>query len=78
MASKHNSNISNVACRWVLDKPQVASLILGARNAKHVADHQALFDLALTPDDLAAIGEVLAKGKQPQGDVYSWERGGVF
>lgn len=62
----------------MLDKPQVAGLIVGARNAKHVSDHQALFDLTLSADDLGVIQEVLAKGKQAKGDVYSWERGGVW
>lgn len=28
--------ISNVAARWVLDRPGVAAVILGARNADHV------------------------------------------
>jgi aryl-alcohol dehydrogenase-like predicted oxidoreductase len=36
VAKKHQSSISNVASKWVLDKPGVASIILGARNADHV------------------------------------------
>ena len=36
IAKKHNTTISNVASRWVLDKPAVGGVILGARNATHV------------------------------------------
>lgn len=36
VAQKHGTTISNVASRWVLDKPQTPAIILGARNANHV------------------------------------------
>lgn len=50
----------------------------GARNARHVADHEALFSFALDTEDQAAIDEVLAQARRPRGDCYTWERGGVF
>ena len=62
--------------RWVLDKDIVGGVILGARNADHVRDHVSLFDFQLTEADRAAIDEVLARGKQSEGDCYSYERGG--
>jgi hypothetical protein len=49
---------------------------VGARNAAHVAQHQALFQLALTDAERGAIAEVLAQGTQPRADTYDWERGG--
>lgn len=64
--------------RWVLDRPQVAGVILGARNASHVTDHQRLFSFRLDDEDLGAIDEVLAAGGRPRGDCYDWERGGVW
>ena len=36
IARKHRSSIPNVASKWVLDRPGVAGIILGARNADHV------------------------------------------
>ncbi len=63
------------ANRWVLDRPGVAGVILGARNADHLPDHLALFSLALDDTDRGKISEVLAKGKRPRGDSYQWERG---
>lgn len=78
VADKHNTSISNIASRWVLQRPGVPAIILGARNAVHVPDHQQLFSFSLDAADQAAIQEVLAAGKQPKGDCYTWERGGVF
>lgn len=72
------ASIANVATRWVLQRPAVGAVILGARNARHVADHQALFSFQLDAQDCAAIDEVLAQARRPRGDCYSWERGGVF
>ena len=53
-------------------------LTAGARNARHVADHQALFSFQLTAADETAIDEVLAQARRPRGDCYDWERGDVF
>lgn len=50
----------------------------GARNASHVADHQALFSFALDQQDRDRIDAVLADSRRPSGDCYSWERGGRF
>jgi diketogulonate reductase-like aldo/keto reductase len=49
---------------------------LGARNATHVDDHRALFSFQLDDSDLAAIRDVLDRGKKPKEDCYQWERGG--
>ncbi|WIA28486.1 hypothetical protein OEZ86_011029 [Tetradesmus obliquus] len=78
VAAKHGTSISNVASRWVLQRPAVPAIILGARNASHVPDHQRLFGFELDADDLAAIDGVLAAGSRPKGDCYDWERGGTF
>ena len=78
VAKRHDSSIANVASRWVLDKPTVAGVIVGARNSNHVADHQKLMQLEVTAEDRNEIANVLADGRQAQGDVYSWERGGTW
>mmetsp|Transcript_16332 Transcript_16332/g.27999 ORF Transcript_16332/g.27999 Transcript_16332/m.27999 type:complete len:403 (+) Transcript_16332:38-1246(+) len=75
IAEKHNTSLSNVAARWVLDKPCVAGVVLGARNATHVPDHLALGALMLDAQDQDAIAEVLAAGQKPTSDCYNWERG---
>ena len=76
VAKKKGVSISNVAARWVLDKPAVPAIILGARNANHVADHQKLFSFTLDGDNKQRIGAVLASGRQSHEDCYTYERGG--
>ena len=76
IAIKHNSTIANIAGIWVLDRPMVGGIIVGARNANHVQDHQAMFRVTLDSDDFASIDEVLALQVMPKGDIYTWERGG--
>lgn len=69
IADKHSTDIANVASKWVLQRPTVAAIIIGARNANHVDDHRRLFTFELDGEDLSRIDAVLAKGKKPQGDV---------
>ena len=71
------ASVANVAARWVLDHDAVGAIILGARNANNVRQHQQLFAMSrLTDADRAAIDAVLADGAQPKADTYQWERGG--
>ena len=65
IAAKHGVSIANVGVRYVLDRPAVAGVIVGARLgvAQHLADNARVFGFALDPDDLAAIEAVLAKSR---------------
>jgi len=79
IGDKHGGvSVANVAARWVLQAPNdvVPAVILGARNARHVDDHRALFSFALDEQDLRLIRDVLDRGKKPKEDCYQWERGG--
>ena len=63
IAEKHNCSIANIATRFVLDKPQVASVIIGARLgiAEHREDNAKVFDVKLDSQDISLIGSVTAK-----------------
>lgn len=65
VADKHRVGIANVGVRYVLDRPSVAGLIVGARLgiAQHLADNARVFGLALDDGDLALIEAVLAKSR---------------
>jgi aryl-alcohol dehydrogenase-like predicted oxidoreductase len=65
VADKHGVSIANVGARYVLDRPAVAGVIVGARLgiAEHLADNARTFDLALNAEDIAAIEPVLAKSR---------------
>ena len=74
VAEKHATAIGPVAVAWVLAQPQVAAVIVGARNAAHLAATIHAATLRLDDDDLAALGAVLADGPAVPGDVYDLER----
>src|SRR6266849_4325102 len=65
IADKHGVSIANVGTRYVLDRPAVAGVIIGARLGltQHIADNARTFDLALDVEDRAALEPVLAKSR---------------
>jgi len=63
IAQKYNCSIANVATRFVLDKPQVAGVIIGARLgiAEHREDNGKVFDVKLDEQDISSINSVTTK-----------------
>ena len=63
IARKHNCSIANVSTRFVLDKPQVAGVIIGARLGivNHREDNSKVFDIKLDDEDISSIGHVTTK-----------------
>lgn len=57
IARKHSVSIANVATRYILDKPQVAGVIVGVRlgQSQHRDDNSRVFRFTLDDDDLAHI-----------------------
>jgi aryl-alcohol dehydrogenase-like predicted oxidoreductase len=74
IARRRESTIGAVAIRWVLDRPQVAGVIVGARHARHLTATMAATRLDLDAADRAAIAGVHAVNPGPAGDVYDLER----
>jgi diketogulonate reductase-like aldo/keto reductase len=60
--------------RYILGKPAVAYVIIGAVNRNHLADQVELARLRLDDADRAAIAAVTAKRNGPDGDTYALER----
>ena len=65
IADKHRVSIANVGVRYVLDRPAVAGVMVGARLgvAEHIADNARVFGFELDTDDHAMIDPVLAKSR---------------
>jgi aryl-alcohol dehydrogenase-like predicted oxidoreductase len=74
IADRHRSDIASVASRFILDRPAVAGIIVGARNTSHLAANTAIAALRLTPRDRSEIAAILAHRQGPAGDVYALER----
>ncbi|SPH17538.1 General stress protein 69 [Defluviimonas aquaemixtae] len=74
VGDRHGVSPSAIATRWVLDQPQVAGAIVGARYARHLPKMLDVFNVALDGDDCAKIDAVIARAKGPDGPVYGLER----
>jgi aryl-alcohol dehydrogenase-like predicted oxidoreductase len=74
IAAPQAASIAAVAARWVLDRPGVAAVIVGARDRRHLADTLAIGDVRLSEADNARLQAVLARSPGPAGDVYELER----
>ena len=63
IAKKHNCSIANIATRFILDKPQVAGVIIGARLgiSDHIEDNSKVFNLKLDQDDISLISTITSK-----------------
>ncbi|MBD2199345.1 MULTISPECIES: aldo/keto reductase [Calothrix] len=68
IADKHGVSISNVAVRYILDKPAVGGVIVGARLgiSEHLADNAKVFSFNLDAEDLQKIDAVSQKSR----DLY--------
>lgn len=74
IACKYGVGIAEVAARYVLDKPGVSGVIIGARNKDHLAKLQQLNRFVLDDEDQNAIREIVDKSPGPRGPVYDLER----
>jgi aryl-alcohol dehydrogenase-like predicted oxidoreductase len=74
IADRHGVGIADVAMRAMLDRPEVAGIIVGVRHGGHLAAHRRLFGLRLTDADRAELAAVLAERTELEGDVYDLER----
>lgn len=74
IAQKHGTDIASIASRAILDRPQVAGVIVGAVNTSHLKSHRQIDEIHLTDDDLAAVDAITCRRGGPQGDVYALER----
>jgi len=71
---RHGVSLSSVATRWVLQQPQVAAAIVGARYARHLPKTLEVFSFELDAQDLGRIDQLLASAPGPQGPVFALER----
>jgi aryl-alcohol dehydrogenase-like predicted oxidoreductase len=74
VADKHDAGIGEVASAYILTRPQVAGVIIGAHNARHLDGVRKLGDLRLDQDDLKSIGQYVDTLNILDGDTFDLER----
>jgi aryl-alcohol dehydrogenase-like predicted oxidoreductase len=58
IAEAHGCSPARVSLAWLLAKPVVTSVIIGAKRPDQLSDNIAAVDLKLTPDELRQLDEV--------------------
>jgi aryl-alcohol dehydrogenase-like predicted oxidoreductase len=60
IAQAHNTGVATIALAWVLAKPFVSSVIIGAKRADQLDQNLAAVDVELTPEEIRQLDEVSA------------------
>ena len=68
IADKHGCSMAQVSLAWLVDRPAVTSVLVGARTQKQLADNLAAGDVHLDADDIDRLTTVSA----PQHNVYPY------
>lgn len=74
IGDRYGVDIATIASAWVLRQPQVAAVIVGARNQAHALANAGIMDVVLSDIDIAEIDAVIAQSNGLEGDVYTLER----
>jgi aryl-alcohol dehydrogenase-like predicted oxidoreductase len=74
IADKYSVGIAEIAARYILQRPTVAGIIIGARNSQHLEKIKKIGSFKLEAEDLQKIRSVVDKAHGPQGPVFGLER----
>lgn len=67
IAERHGASVAQVSLAWLLSRPWVTTVIIGARSMEQLEDNIAASRLELTADDLAVLDEVSQLPKEYPG-----------
>lgn len=73
MAEQRGVSIAQIALAWLLHKPVVSTVIVGAKRADQLADNIAAGEVELTADDLAALDAAGAQPRQYPGWMFDMQ-----
>jgi aryl-alcohol dehydrogenase-like predicted oxidoreductase len=76
VAKAHGVSVARVALAYVLAKPFVTTVIIGARNTDQLEDNLAAADLTLSADELKALDEVSALPPEYPGWMFARQGAG--
>ncbi|MFO0664748.1 MAG: aldo/keto reductase [Polyangiaceae bacterium] len=73
VASAHDTSVARVSLAWMLTKPHVTSIIIGAKDEKQLDDNIAATKLELTEAEVAELDQVSALPAEYPGWMVSWQ-----
>jgi aryl-alcohol dehydrogenase-like predicted oxidoreductase len=73
IAKAHGCSPARLSLAWLLAKPVVASVIIGAKRLEQLQDNLAAIELTLTPGEIRQLDEVSALGPEYPGWVLPFQ-----
>ena len=75
IAQRHSVSVAQVALAWLLSRPVVTSIIVGAKKPEQLADNIAATSLTLSPEDVSTLDAISAL--PPEYPGWMFERQGA-
>ena len=75
VAAAHGVSVAQIALAYLLQKPSVTSVILGARTQAQLDDNLASTKVELTGDEVAALDAASALPPEYPGWMVDWQNG---
>lgn len=66
-------SVARVALAWLLTRPFVTSVIIGAKTREQLADNLAASDVRFSPEDIAKLDAVIALPSEYPGWMVEWQ-----
>jgi aryl-alcohol dehydrogenase-like predicted oxidoreductase len=73
IGNTHGVSVAQVALAWLLAKPHVMSVIIGAKTAEQLEDNLAAAELALTKEEVAKLDEISALAPEYPGWMFQMQ-----
>ncbi len=73
IAERHGVSVAQIALAWLLSRPVVTSVIVGAKRPDQLADNIAATRVTLSADDLAALDKVSALPPEYPGWMFEFQ-----
>jgi aryl-alcohol dehydrogenase-like predicted oxidoreductase len=73
VAAATGASVARIALAWILTRPFVTSVILGAKNRQQLDDNLAASDLVLAPEHVAQLDEASALPAEYPGWMIDWQ-----
>ena len=75
IAAAHNASVATVALAWILEKPFVTSVIIGAKRQDQLHENLAADSLVLTVDEIKTLDTVSALPPEYPGWMVPFQSG---
>lgn len=74
IATEKQYSVSNLAAAYILQKPEVAAVIIGTRSSRHIDSNQHIFSSELSQEETALLDQLISSYPGLTGEPFELER----